>query len=153
MCSRHEWFMYLVPLQTPINVILCGESTIPATGVGRVLARMHAKGERTHTVFQNVLSIPELHENLVFVPHLADCGAEVRSKRQCCNVYNQCGHLTCEGQHRRTLHIIDIRWRCGQFRDVGLLLEVPFPETAHIASVYSFPNKGDDARTMHLRVD
>jgi transposase InsO family protein len=131
MCSRREWFTHYVPLQSPINVVLGDESSIPAPGVGRITVRMRAENKWTHSIFQDVLYVPNLHGNLLSVPHLADCGAEVSFKGKHCSVLNEQGELICEGHRHGTLYVMDI--------------QVPRPETARIAGVEDFPSEGDNA--------
>jgi hypothetical protein len=96
MCLYWDWFTYFTPLEKPISVMLGDDSQIPAPGIGCVLVHMLANGMWTHTVFQNMLYIPNLHRNLLSVPHLADCGAEVCFKGENCSVYDK-DELTCEG--------------------------------------------------------
>jgi hypothetical protein len=77
MCSCQEWFIHFVSLLSPIDVILGNKSSIPATGIGRVAVCTQAKGKWTHVVFQNVLFVPQLHRNLLSIPHLTESGAEI----------------------------------------------------------------------------
>jgi len=83
-------------------------------------------------MLQNVLYVPDLHGNLLSV----DCAAEVTFKPPHCCVYDHSGKLICEGRKRGTTYIMDI--------------EVPRPETAHIANVDVFPEEGDEMPTQAL---
>src|SRR5882757_4240315 len=65
MCSRREWFTYFNSLPSPISVVLGDNHSIPATGVGRVIVCMCAKGKWKHQMLQNVLYVPDLHGNLL----------------------------------------------------------------------------------------
>src|SRR5882757_3945901 len=132
MCSRQERFMYFNPLSSPISVVLGDNHFILATGVGHVIVRMRANGEWKHRMLQNVLYVPGLHGNLLSV----DCAAKVTFKLPLCHVYNHNGELICEGQKRGTTYIMDI--------------EVPRPETMHIADVKVFPSEGDEMPAQAL---
>jgi len=60
-------------------ITLGGNSTIPATGQGRVLVRINA-GDYERAVLQDVLYVPDMGGNLLSVSHFARRGAEMRFK-------------------------------------------------------------------------
>jgi hypothetical protein len=130
MSCHREWFSHFTPLASPIPVVLGDDSSIVASGVGRIHVEMRANGAKHHSVLQDVLYVPGLQGNLLSVGQLLRNGAKIRFLDQRCELTNAHGVLTCTGQLRSTLFFMDMR-------------TVP-RTTSYIASVASFPAEGDD---------
>jgi len=128
-CNR-EWFYSFTTLARPIRVTLGDDSTIHATGVGRIPVRMRANGHWSNAVLQDVLFVPELNGNLLSVAHLTQRGADIRFTGEGCQLYTQTGQLTCSGQLRGKLYVMDMR--------------TVVPERAHVAPIEAFPAEGED---------
>ena len=128
-CNR-DWFYSFSTLACLIRVTLGDNSCINATGIGRIPVCMRANGQWNNAVLQDVLFVPELNRNLLSVAHLTERGADIRFTGTECQLYTQLGHLTCSGQLRGKLYIMD--------------MQTVVPETARIARVKSFPEEGND---------
>ena len=128
-CNR-EWFYSFTTLACPIQVTLGDNSSISATGVGRIPVRMRANGTWSNAMLQDVLYVPDLNGNLLSVAHLAERGADIRFINRGCQLYTQTGELTCSGQLQDKLYVMDMR--------------TVVPETARIARVDTFPAEGDE---------
>jgi len=71
MSCHREWFFHFTPLATPIPVVLGDDSSIVASGVGRIHVEMRANGSMHRSVLQDVLYVPGLQGNLLSVAQLA----------------------------------------------------------------------------------
>lgn len=145
MCSNRGWFTHFTHLANPVNIVLGDNSTIQGTGVGRIAVQMNAEGRWNRAVLQDVLYVPELHGNLLSVSQLARRGADVRFAKGGCQILDQKGTLTCEGNLRGNLYLMPIRVMATESARVA------------IAQVSTFPADGDDPawhrRLGHLNVD
>jgi hypothetical protein len=130
MCCHREWFYSFTTLASPIRVTLGDDSTIHATGVGRIPVRMRANGRWSNAVLSDVLFVPDLNGNLLSVAHLTQRGVNIRFTGKECQLYAQTGQLTCSGQLQGKLFIMDMR--------------TVVPETACITRIDTFPVEGDD---------
>ena len=128
-CNR-EWFYSFTTLARPIQVTLGDNSSISATGVGRIPVRMRANRKWSNAMLQDVLYVPDLNGNLLSVAHLAERGADIRFIDRGCQLYTQMGQLTCSGQLQGKLYVMDMR--------------TVVSETVRIAHIEAFPAKGDD---------
>jgi hypothetical protein len=108
MCSNCDWFSHFSHLPIPVNIALGDNSSIQGTGLGRIGVSMKAAGTWHHAMLQDILYVPELHGNLLLVSQLARCGADVRFAKGGCQIYDQCGTLTCEGSLCGNLYIMPI---------------------------------------------
>jgi hypothetical protein len=100
------------------------------TGVGCIPVRMRANNVWQPAVLQDVLYVPALHRNLLSVSQLAHHSAEMRFKGEGCQILDQHKDLTCEGELHGNLYVMGI--------------EATHPETARIAIINEFPDKGGD---------
>ena len=130
MCSNRHWFHSFTPLTNPIMITLGDNSTIPATGQGRILVHMNAGGHYERNLLQDILYIPDMGGNLLSVSHFARCGAEVRFKDIGCKLLNWQKETTCVGSLHGNLYIMDMATICN--------------EHAKIATVTCFPSEGED---------
>jgi transposase InsO family protein len=128
MCSHRSWFHHFTPLVPPINVVLGDDSSILATGVGRLSVRMHANGSSKPVVLQDVLFVPDLHGNLLSVSHFARRGAEMRFVDKGCLILDQRKDTVCEGDLRGNLYIMQ--------------MSTIVPDSARLAVLNSFPTEG-----------
>jgi hypothetical protein len=135
MCSNQNWFQQFSTLAKDIPIILGNNSTIQDVGQRCIHVCMHARNEWNDIILQNVLYVPELHENLLSISHLTDCGANVRFAGQGCHIHDPCRNIICEGQWHQNLYFIDIH-------------TVPLAST-HIAIVELFPADGDDLSPVY----
>ena len=69
MSSHRHWFRQFSPLPKPIKVVLGDNSSIPATGQGRILIRMNTGDGHRNAVLQDILYVPDLSGNLLSVSH------------------------------------------------------------------------------------
>ena len=89
-------------------ITLDDNSTIPATGHGRILVWMNAGGHYKRIMLQDILYIPDMGGNLLSISHFARCGAKMRFKGEGCKLLNQCKEVTCVGHLHRNLYIMDM---------------------------------------------
>jgi hypothetical protein len=108
MCSHCSWFTSLSPLSNHCKVVLGDDSSIPATGTGRVCIRMHTKGRWITSVLQDVLYVPDLSANLLSVSHLAHCGTEVCFIGEACHVYDKTKSPILKGKLCNDLYIMQM---------------------------------------------
>jgi transposase InsO family protein len=154
-CNR-EWFHNFSPLVSPIHVILGDNSSILATGVGRIPVRMRAGGSWSNAVLQDVLFVPELHGNLLSVAHLTQRGADLRFTDGGCQLYNQEGERTCDGKLSGNLYVMDMRTVIAESAYVARIAAFPaegdeLPDSAETALVAHASSKAD-AHTWHRRL-
>ena len=100
-----KWFTHPVPLPPPTSTAVGDKSAIPSTSIGCTLATTRAKGERAYMALRNVLYVPELYGDTLFVPHLAGSNAEARFEGQDCHVHDQREQLTRTSKRGRYGHV------------------------------------------------
>ena len=140
MCAHRNWFHHYSTLASPMDIVLSDDSTIQATGVGRISVHMHAEGKSLPMVLQDVLHVPELHGNLLLVLHVAKRGSEMRFVREGYSILDQHKWVACEGDLHGNLYIMRIT-------------TLPTSESAHIAVLDSFPTEGEDPSEAVLVAD
>jgi hypothetical protein len=106
MCSHRSWFTSFTPLSNHTKVVLGDDSSIPATGTGRIRVRMYAEGKWIKSVLQDVLYVPDLQGNLLSVSRLTSRGAEVRFVDKSCQVYDRQKSLILEGNLQNDLYVM-----------------------------------------------
>ncbi|KAH9959899.1 hypothetical protein BJV74DRAFT_749048, partial [Russula compacta] len=90
----------------PTKVLLGDNSVILGTGIGHVSIQMKANGKWSDIILQDVLYIPELHGNLLFVLQLICTSANVCFTETECQIYKQHGNLICEGHLQNNMYIM-----------------------------------------------
>ena len=136
MSSHCHWFHQFSSLPKPIKVILGNNSSIPATGQGRILVRMNTGDGHRNAVLQDVLYVPDLSGNLLSVSHFARRGAEMHFVGEGCQILDQRKEITCIGHLQGNLYTMDIK--------------VLTAESAKLASVPTFPLEGNDPPALAL---
>jgi len=131
MCTHRDWFHHYSLLINPMDVVLSNNSTIQATGVGRISVRMHAKGKSSPVVLQDILHVPELYGNLLSVSHFAKHGSEMWFVGEGCSILDQHKQVACEGDLCGSLYVMQIT-------------TISTSESAHITVLDSFPTEGED---------
>ena len=136
MCSHRHWFRHFTPLPKPIKVVLGDNSSIPATGTGRILVRMNTGNGYQNAVLQDALYVPDLNGNLLSVSHFTCRGSEIRFAGEGCQLLDQRKNTACVGQLRGNLYIMDIK--------------VSTNESTRLATVPTFPSEGEEAPAFAL---
>ena len=136
MCSNRHWLHQFPPLSPPIMITLGDNSTVPATGQGRIQVRMNTGGRYERAMLHDVLYVPDMGGNLLSVSHFARHGGEVRFKGDKFRVLDKAENTSCIGHLRGNLYIIDTK--------------VVTNEHAKVAFVNNFPSESDDPPPMAL---
>ena len=77
MCLNREWFHSFTPFAKPSQITLGDSSLIPAFGTGVIHVQVHNGSKWTKVALHNVLYVPDLYGNLLSIPQITDCRAEV----------------------------------------------------------------------------
>ena len=117
-------------------ITLGDNSTIPATGQGRIWVQMNTGSCYEHAMLQDVLYVPDMGGNLLSVSHFARCGGEVRFKGDKCQILDEAEDTSCVSHLCGNLYIMDMK--------------VIVNEHVKIAFMDNFPLEGDDLPPMAL---
>ena len=140
MCAHRDWFHQYSSLSSPIDIILGDDSSIQATGVGRISVRMSANSVSSPAILQDVLHVPELHGNLLSVSQFACRGSEIRFVSKGCSILDQRRQVICNGDLRGNLYVMHIQ-------------TISTVESAHVTMLDSFPAEGEDLPETALLVE
>jgi hypothetical protein len=108
MTCHHRWFQHYKSLSSPVQVILGNNSSILATGIGRIPVQMQTDSGWNDAILQDALYVPDLHGNLLSVPQLTRRGSDVLFSGDTCRLLTQGAETACLGKLRENLYIMDI---------------------------------------------
>ena len=133
MNHNRSWFSHFMPLRSPIAIALGNNSTINGTGVGHVSIYVKVNNSWQCAVLQDVLYVPELYRNLLFITHLTGRGYDVNFTGKICQIYSSDGTLICEGSCQADLFVLPT------------CVTPAYSAWVAITQLNSFPSKGDTA--------
>ncbi len=96
---------------SPRKVFMGDETVLEAIGKGNIKATMQVGGELSHATITQVLHVPKMKNNLIFVTKLISKGFEVEFDKDGCKVNHGRGVVVAEARRDKNLYLLNVKVR------------------------------------------
>ncbi len=110
MTFEQEWFITYECI-SPRKVFMGNDTILEAIGKGNIKATMQVGGELSHTTITQVLHVPKMKNNLIFISKLISKGFKVESDKDGCKVNTAHGIIVAEAWREKNLYLLNINVR------------------------------------------